>query len=486
MRTSAPAGVRIDVRGWGWRHASRRAFAVRDIDLVIEPGERVLLLGASGAGKSTLLHGMAGLLGGGDEGEEVGEILLDGQASALARDRVGLVLQDPETQAVLARVGDDVAFGLENLGVPPAEIARSVRPALDAVGLDVPLDRSTSALSGGQKQRLALAGVLAMQPGLLLLDEPTASLDPTGVIEMRDAVTRTLGERTLVIIEHRVSTWWPVVSRVVVLGPDGVLADGDPDEVLSAHRERLDAAGIWLPTPQHDGSKASIAHAGRALLTGTALGVGRGPDPVAVDIDFALHEGRALAVTGPNGAGKSTLALTAAGLIAARGGELTAEPALRGALCAVPRRWRSRDLLTRIGTVFQSPEHQFLTATVRNELELGPRALRLEQGEVARIADQLLERLGLAHLERAHPFSLSGGEKRRLSVATVLATSPSVLVLDEPTFGQDARTWRELVALLREQLAEGRSILAVTHDREVVDSLCDDELVLTRARDVNR
>ena len=202
----AVPGVRVRARGWGWRHAGRRAWALRDVNLDIAPGERVLVLGASGAGKSTLMGGLAGLLGGEDEGESLGELTLDGRLPHAARERVGLVMQDPEAQVVLARLGDDVAFGCENLGVPREEIWVRVRDALDAVGLHLPLDHPTSKLSGGQKQRLALASVLAMRPGLLLLDEPTANLDPHGVDEVRAAAERVL-ERTgatLVVVEHRV------------------------------------------------------------------------------------------------------------------------------------------------------------------------------------------------------------------------------------------------------------------------------------------
>ena len=186
-----PHPARVEVDGWGWRYAGRRLPATRDVDLTIEPGERVLLLGASGAGKSTLLAGLAGLLGGSDEGEATGRILVDRQPPEGQRGRIGLVLQDPESGVVLSKVGDDVAFGCENLGLPADAIPSRVAEALASVGLDVPLDRPTKALSGGQKQRLALAGVLAMRPGLLLLDEPTANLDPDGRVgRPRDARDR--------------------------------------------------------------------------------------------------------------------------------------------------------------------------------------------------------------------------------------------------------------------------------------------------------
>ncbi|MDQ6937480.1 MAG: energy-coupling factor ABC transporter ATP-binding protein, partial [Actinomycetota bacterium] len=175
---SGPAAVAAT--GWGWRHAGRRAWAVSGLDLRIEAGERVLLLGASGSGKSTLVSGLAGLLHGQDSGESVGRLTVDGDAPHAARHRTGLVLQDPETQVVMNRAGDDVAFGPENHGVERAEIWRRVDECLAVVGFAYGRDRATSALSGGEKQRLALAGVLANRPGLLLLDEPTANLDPAG------------------------------------------------------------------------------------------------------------------------------------------------------------------------------------------------------------------------------------------------------------------------------------------------------------------
>ncbi len=378
---SAQSPASVTARGWGWRHGGRRAPAVHDLDLDIRPGERVLLLGASGSGKSTLLHGLAGVLGGDDEGETVGELLVDGRAARASRGRSGLVMQDPDAQVVMARLGDDVAFGLENLGWPREGIWPRVRWALDAVGLDQPLHHATSALSGGQRQRLALAGVLAMRPGLLLLDEPTANLDPAGVVDVRDAVARIADETgaTLVVVEHRVSVWLPVVDRIIVLAAGGgLLADGRPDEVLGSRSAELRAAGVWLPdeVPWH--APAPAAASGHPLLEAAGLDVARvAGSPVLRDVDARVDAGRVLAVTGPNGVGKSTLALTLAGLLRPERGRLEPGAALAGGLRGEPWQWRSRDLLTRIGTVFQSPEHQFLTGSVRSELEVGPRALRV-------------------------------------------------------------------------------------------------------------
>jgi len=199
---------------------------------------------------------------------------------------------------------------------------------------------------------------------------------------------------------------------------------------------------------------------------------------VAGDLDLTLESGTATALTGPNGTGKSTLALTLAGLLAPAGGHLAAADALAAGLGPAPHRWRSRDLLERVGTVFQDPEHQFLAGTVRGELAIGPRALGLGGAAQTERVDALLHRLRLDHLADANPFTLSGGEKRRLSVATVLATRPRLLVLDEPTFGQDSRTWAELVRLLAELLDTGTAVLAVTHDEQFVSALADARLTL--------
>ncbi len=391
--------------------------------------------------------------------------------------RTGLLLQDPLSQTVLARCGDDVAFGLENHGVPREQVWPRVHEALAAVGFPYPLDRSTARLSGGERQRLALAGVLALRPRLLLLDEPTAMLDPDAADGLRRTVAQAL-DRTgagCVLVEHRVAPWLPHVDRVVVLEPGGgVRADGTPAEVFAAHGDALAADGVWVPG-RSPARRPRTAAAGPRLLTATALAVSRPgvPVPAAREVDLGVDAGTCVAVTGPNGAGKSTLALALAGLTTPTGGDLVASGALADGAGPQPRRWRARVLAARIGTVFQEPAHQFVTSTVADELALGPRLTGVPPAEAAVRVDRLLARLRLAHLAQANPFTLSGGEQRRLSVATVLAARPRLLVLDEPTFGQDARTWAELVDLLDGLRAEGVAVCAVTHDTDLVDALAD-------------
>jgi energy-coupling factor transport system ATP-binding protein len=467
MDGASPAAVRLS--GWGFRYATRKAWAARGVDLAIEPGERVLLTGASGAGKSTLLRALGGLLPP-ESGDAEGELTVDGGLPGGARARTGVVFQDPDAQLVMTRAGDDVAFGLENTGLPPERIWPAVDAALAAVGFPHGRDRPTAALSGGEKQRLVLAGALAGGPGLLLLDEPTAQLDPPGSDLVRSAVVRALADRraTLVVVDHDVEPWLPLVDRVVTLLPGGGAVE--------------EPAG-WHPEPLRLPARRPARDGGPALLTALAAGfTHRGsPVPALAPVDVALPAGRTLAVTGPNGTGKSTLALLLAGLREPTAGRVVAGPALTAGLRRPerpPARWRAAELVTRIGTVFQDPEHQFLTGRVRDELSLGPLRAGSGDADARRRAEELMERLGLAALAEANPFTLSGGQQRRLSVATALATRPSVLVLDEPTFGQDRETWAELVALLAEQQDDERALVLVTHDPAVVTALADDVLAL--------
>lgn len=492
----------VSARGFGYRHAGRKSKALSNVTFDVDYGEKILLLGASGAGKSTLLAAIAGVLGDDSDGETTGELEVEGRAAASARGLVGLVLQDPDAQTLSARVGDDVAFGAENLGVSPAEIGGRVRASLDMVGLDLPLDYPTNALSGGQKQRLALAGVLAMGARVICLDEPTANIDPEGVPQLRDAAI-SAAQKTgaaLIVVEHRVDAWVDVVDRIVVLGEGGLIADGAPKEVLTNYVRTLTNAGVWIPGTPPALPKASRlsadregAPAGDIAIATRGLDIGYGAKkswfnaretsrPIATDISLAIPRAASTCIVGRNGTGKSTLALTLGGLLEPLAGNVTvaADCAVRSPIDAAARvcpsmadapwTWSSRKLATRIGTVFQDPEHQFVTGSVLDELQLGPKLVGVD---ASRRIDELLERLRLGPLTRANPFSLSGGEKRRLSVATMLATAPGIVILDEPTFGQDRRTFTELLTLLRQLTDEGTTVISITHDHLVVDAMGD-------------
>ncbi|MEI3464243.1 MAG: ATP-binding cassette domain-containing protein [Bifidobacterium angulatum] len=510
------AVLRFD--NWGYRHASRRYFSVRGLNLTVEAGQRVLLLGASGIGKSTILEGAAGLLGSNgyerqDPGQEDG-IMVDAEGGATeghvfvddvpvreAIGRVGLVLQDPDAQAVFQRLGDNVAFGPENLHVERGEIWRRVDSSLAAVGLQgLQLHRSVTHLSGGQMQRLALAGALAMRPSVLLLDEPTANLDSDGVTQVVTAVRDVLDEfrSTMVLVEHHAEPWIDLIDRVIVLGSQTdqdaangqerrtvIMADGTPDEVFRDPNLDFARLGIWVPRRYmrgecrigaiHTGSEPdypACEGTGEPVLCTKNLAIGRNGKAVATGIDLAFKQGQITALVGANGAGKSTLALTLAGLLEPVDGEVSASGELAaGAHGVHPGDWKSTELASRISYVFQNPEHQFATGSVLDEVMLGPLRVGVEESQARERARTLLRRFDLLRYENANPYTLSGGEKRRLTVAAALASAPRVLILDEPTFGQDRCTWMQMVQLIHGLRSDGVSIIVVTHDRELVTAL---------------
>lgn len=543
---SNASNAELRFENWGYRHASRRAFAVRGLDLTIKAGQRVLLLGASGIGKSTILSGAAGLIGNdfvaknsaksqqttlvedADGGVSEGCVLVDGVPVRRARGRVGLVLQDPDAQAIFQRLGDNVAFGPENMNVPRNEIWDRVRKSLKEVGLDgLQLHRSTSHLSGGQMQRLALAGALAMQPSVLLLDEPTANLDPDGTQQIVGAVRAVLDltHATMVLVEHHAEPWIDMIDRVVVLGLENdeaangkaannetvhdddiarvassrtvIVADGTPDEVFNRTDLDFEDLGIWLPerykkNVKSSANESSVSNSsanaessekyyencdpaegyGEVLLFTKDLAISHNSEPIARHINLEFKAGQITALVGANGAGKSTLSLTLAGLLPAVSGEVVASDALaQGANGTDPMKWKSPDLAKRISYVFQNPEHQFACGSVLDEVMLGPLRTGVSADEARAKAQELLKRFRLARYAKANPYTLSGGEKRRLTVAASLAAAPRVLILDEPTFGQDRKTWLQIIRLIASLRSEGVSIIVVTHDRELVEAL---------------
>ncbi len=521
---SVPVGITFD--DWGYRRASQQDFVVRHLNLTIPAGQHVLLLGASGIGKSTLLEAMAGLVGSADAsadedgGTTEGRLLVGGvpASSPAARGMTGLMLQDPFSQAVLQRVGDNAAFGLENLGVPRDQIWPRVRQAMKLAGLgQMELTRQTAHLSGGQMQRLALAGALCMRPGALLLDEPTANLDPPGARSVAQAVRDVLAQHpsTLVLVEHRAEGWLDLIDRVVILGPrrksvagaagadsggvhgdgapvamdtDGtcIVADGTPDEVFSSDLD-FDALGIWVPRTFAAGRRQeeAVIHfrsaqgrssscSSKPVISTVDLGIGRDGTAIASDISLDFRPGEVTALTGPNGVGKTTFALTLSGLLAPVTGKVRAAEALSVGLGSTnPMDWPSKKLATRVSYVFQAPEHQFVKSTVLAEAMTGPLAAGKTPEQARHIARGTLERMGLLSYADASPYSLSGGQKRRLTVASALAAAPRVLVLDEPTFGQDRLTWKQMARLIRGAADTGVAVVMVTHDEDLVRAVAD-------------
>jgi len=466
------------------RHIGRRAPALRGLDLEWHQGERLLLLGPSGSGKSTLALCLDGVIPHSlDAHWEAGRVVVNGRdtrearISDLVRD-VGILFQDPEAQLVMLEVDDEIAFGLENLGVPRDRMRERIAAARAATALDSSTPRLLADLSGGTKQRVTLASLLAMRPRGLVLDEPTATLDPAGAREVLAAFASLAAdrERSLLIVEHRVDEVLRHVDRVAVLDGEGHLAmEGDPDRVFLGEAQRLRSLGVWEPdlaalaratgaqrVPRTADEAAALVTSrdwpvvdepvasarGRPLIAARAVRYRyeRASRDAVAGVDIILAEGECVAIVGPNGAGKSTLGLLLAGVLRPSAGEVT--------LAA-----RSR-----VAYVFQYPEHQFVASTVRADLRFGLSACGVAPAEADRRATATLEQFGLARLAEANPYSLSHGEKRRLSVASALVTDPQVLLLDEPTFGQDRRNVDELGALVDERVRAGGTVVVITHD----------------------
>ena len=471
--------------GLGFRYAGADRPALADIALDVAPGELLLVVGPSGSGKSTLALTLAGLIPHDIPGDCTGWLEVDGVDAAgdgdELRGRVGLVFQDPDRQLVMDRVEDDVAFGLENRAWPREAMVDRVPDALAEVGLAGLGRRRPTRLSGGEQQRLALGGVLAPRPGILVLDEPTANLDPPGAGAMLDRLAELRARRrtTVVLVEHRLPRAWDLADQVLALGADGRPIDaGPPGAVLGRSGEALHAAGIWLPADDPVADGTGRAPVPPPALPGIPLSEAydiwfeyeRG-QPVLRNVDLAVTAGERVALTGPNGSGKSTLGRVVVGLIRPARGTVR----LGG---RDPGRLRPANLARLAGYVFQDPERQFLAGTVAQEVRLG-----LRRPELSRV-DELMDRLGLplGRFAARSPYRLSGGEQRRLSLACVLVRRPRLLVLDEPTFGQDRHGYEALLAILRERVDEGAALVAATHDERLVTDLAQRRVALVGGR----
>jgi energy-coupling factor transport system ATP-binding protein len=436
------------------------------------------VVGPSGSGKTTLARAIAGLVPRDVPGEwrgslRVGDLDVASAPPAEVAARVGILFQDPGSQLVMDRAADDVAFGLENRAWPLEAMRTRVPTALGDVGLGGFGRRRGTRLSGGEQQRLALAGVEAPMPAVLVLDEPTANLDPAGAAALFGRLTELRAARrtTIVLVEHRADLAWPLADLVLALDATGSpIALDTPARLLARLGRRLAGEGIWVPgdwpgvgaTAGAAGSAgAGAVHAAASPAPGRVLVeldhvrfvYARGAEPAVRDVDLDIRVGERVALVGPNGSGKSTLLRLIAGVLRPSAGSI-----LVGG--ADPRRLPAPLLARLTGLVFQDPELGFLGDTVAEEIGIGLEPAR------ARGAAELLERLGMpvASFGDRSPYRLSGGEQRRLSVATALARRPRLLLLDEPTFGQDRRGWEALATILEELAEEGTAMVAATHD----------------------
>lgn len=498
--------------------------ALSDISFEIEQGEFVLVLGRSGSGKSTLALNLVGIYPDYFGGKNQGRISVAHPERGLINRReldpgerfqiVNMLFQNPQDQIVTLSVEEEVAFALENYLMAPSEIHPRIDWALDVVGLEGFRERSTLKLSGGEKQRVALAAMLAMQPRVLILDEPTSNLDPVGTAEVLDAIDR-IRQRvdlTLLVIEHEVDAVFDRVDRVMLVEGKTVHGPSDPRTFLDERGlEVRDALGLWIPQAVEVGlelRQAGVA-IGQVPLTGDELvatfgshergpvaptppdGGARMPGEAVIEarevsfayennevlkgVDLAAYANELLAIVGQNGSGKSTLAQLFNGILTPSAGLVLVEgkPTTEYAFA---------HLVKRVAYIFQVPEKQFIRNTVFDEIAHGVRTLGLAETEVEPRVDSILEGLGLLEHKENSPYVLSHGQKRRLSVAAMVVAEPDVVILDEPTFGQDYHQAQRLMQLLRQLADQGAAVVFITHDMRLVAEYADRCAVLSDGR----
>ena len=493
--------------------------ALKGVSLTIREGEIVTLMGHTGCGKSTLCLTLNGIIPHAIGGELEGKVVVDGlnvleHGIPELASRVGMVFQDPETQLFCASVRSEVAFGPENLAIPREEILERVKWALEATRLTGYEDREPTRLSGGEKQQVALASALAMRPKILVLDEPTSELDPAGTKRIFSLI-KEMNEKykiTFLIIEHK-EGMIHMSDRVILMKDGKIVCQGRPDEVFSraeAVREsrvrppevaqifyKLKERGLYsgrIPLTVGEGARILRELLSRAKdvevrppatptrpETAPVIRVENvwyryrnGPEALR-GVTLDIRDGEFVAIIGRNGAGKTTLAKHFNGLLKPVEGRVLVDGVdTRDALVT--------ELAMRVGYVFQNPDHQFFCFSVEEEVAFGPRNLGLSEEEVKQRVDEALRTVGLEKMRDRHPFTLSRGQRQRLAVASVLAMHPKVIVLDEPTTGQDEVAINQIMMLVDKLRKAGKTIVMVTHDMSIVAKYAERTVVMCRGQ----
>jgi energy-coupling factor transport system ATP-binding protein len=500
--------------------------AVREVSLEIGDGEFVLLTGPSGGGKSTLCRCLNGLIPHFYGGRITGRVEVNGlditqhSTRELAL-KVGMIFQDPENQLVAGDAEREIAFGMENLAFPGELMAKRMEESLDTLGISAIRHRRTGELSGGEKQKVVIASVLALHPAILVLDEPTSELDPGSAEEVLAAVGRLNDELglTVILVEHRLDRVAQHVDRLLVLSGGAVIADGSPRSVLGG--DKITDTGVGLPpiislarglrergigsgeTPltvkegrmalgkvfQRRFKASSSAPAARPEPPSPSSSPGRPPlieikklwhaypgGHVALrDINLSIYEGEFIAVMGRNASGKTTLVKHINGLLKpTKGDVMVGGTNTREATIA--------ELARKVGFVFQNPNDHLFADTVEEEIAVTLKNFGFNDNEAAARVDEMLEKFSLGEYRQHYPRSLSGGEKQRVALASVIAAHPGILILDEPTRGMEYRLKRELMAFLGDYRRQGGAVILVTHDVETVAEHADRVMLLSEGR----
>ncbi len=479
--------------------------ALNAVNLKVEQGETLMITGPSGAGKTTLCRCLNGLIPHYFRGKLDGNVIINGTntrestISALSH-VVGLLFQDPSSQLVNPTVIDEVAFGPENYGIPPEEIRTRAAKALELMRLSGYEERGPHSLSGGEQQACALAAIVAMNPGIYVLDEPTSNLDPIGSMMVLNLMADLAEQqrRTMIIVEHKMEELIHLVDRLIVLDRGQIVLEGKPRDLLD-NITLMEKIGLKPPQVALLASKLRVKKPnlpvpmtldeaveifGKAVLPSVRVkqivGIRARPAPekqtiievndlwhvypagtVAVKgVNLEIHQGDFVAMIGQNGSGKTTLVKHFNGLLKpTKGTVLVFGIDTRTAAVA--------DLSQRVGYCFQNPDHQICCETIRKELEFGPRNLKVPEDEIGKRVGEVAAAVGLQEILDVSPFSVSKGERQRIAVASLLTMRPDVLVVDEPTTGQDYRMGKEMMEFYKQLNENGKTIIVITHDMNI-------------------
>jgi energy-coupling factor transporter ATP-binding protein EcfA2 len=523
---SDESNIVVQAIHYNYWHPQCSELTLKDIVFEVHKGEFVLLAGPSGCGKSTMALCLMGIRPGMLLGRADGDLLVNGLSSMsrpvhqIAQD-MNIVFQSPDDQISNLTVEDELVFGLENRQMSVPAMEAKLKEVLEVCQLDRLKHREVWRLSGGEKQRVAMASILALEPPILLLDEPTSNLDPQGAQEVWDMVER-IRDRyhsTIILVQHNIDSVLPNVDRVLLMNRGELCFDGSPDELVRTFGWRLrDEWGLWLPQATEVGLSLQSkgielprvplgTQEAQSLLGSVRLDPAAEPEPGEPDcsvrpkseeatagqsqgtasraatpwlkvegLRFRYHKdapevlkgislsvgyGEKVFIVGPNGAGKSTLAMQLIGLLKPTQGRITIDD--QDTMPLSPAQ-----VAHQIAYVFQYPEHQFIANSVYQEVAHGPTALKWAPERIADKTEEMLRRIGLWDYRERHPFSLSMGQKRRLSVACMLIMEPRAIILDEPTFGQDWRNANELMLYLQSLNEEGTTVMCITHDMRLV------------------